>query len=465
MQLSKLALAGGLWGSVLGIPLVQTSHTVVIDVNDRAPTFFAPDVARVHVGDTVVFSLSHKHSAGAAHTVTAISGPEGAPLFDSGPIHWAYRWTPPQAGEYTYICAIHPYMKGIIAVDQDPSVAHTVTGEGGVWPPDVMPRPAPAVPGVGEVWVDVQWYEKPDKPEEPGAVAVIDSSTWQVTKVLPFGNNPHNLDSSPDNRFVYQTSWHGAQVGVYDRQEERWAKVLDVGSAPAHVAVLPDGQALVTINAESNIAVLDPQTFDVSRRIQFHGFGPHGLATDRAGTIGVSALTLSSLAGLFDPHTGQVLAELPASKLPLAAYMTSDGTKAYVPGALGGGITVIDVPGRRVAKTIPDVGKVLIQVPFTPDDRYAVQASSGTGEVVIVDGQRDEVIKRLKTHPGTHGVAYGYKQGGGWYAYVSHKFADIVTVIDMDTLEVAGEIKMPASGGNGIAAIPSAYKPLDGLRP
>src|SRR5919198_259975 len=130
MQLSKLALAGGLWGAVLGVPLVQSSHTVVIDVNDRAPTFFAPDVARVHVGDTVVFSLSH---------------------------------------------------------------------------------------------------------------------------------NQHNLDASPDGRFVYQTSWHGDQVGVYDRQEDRWAKVLNVGSAPAHANVLPDGQALVTINGESNIAVLDPR--------------------------------------------------------------------------------------------------------------------------------------------------------------------------------------------------------------
>jgi DNA-binding beta-propeller fold protein YncE len=455
MSFAKLGLALGLWGAVLGVPLVQTSRTVVIDVNDRAPTFFAPDVARVHLGETVVFSLSHNHAAGAAHTVTAISGPE---LFDSGPIHWAYRWTPSQPGEYTYICTIHPYMKGIIAVDQPPSVEHAVTGEGGVWPPDVTPRPTPAVPGVGEVWVDLQWFEKPDKPDEPGAVAVIDAATWQITKVLPFGNNPHNLDASPDGRYVYQTSWHGDQVGVYDRQEDHWAKVLDVGSAPAHADVLPNGETLVTINAENNIAVLDPRTLDVSRRIRFQGTGPHGLSTDRSGSIGVAALTLSSLAGLFDPRSGEVFAELPTSRLPLAAYMTSDGAKAYVPGALGGSITVIDVPGRRVTKTIPDLGKVLIQVPFTPDDRYAVLASSGTGEVVILDAQRDEAIKRLTTHPGAHGVVYGHKLGGGWYAYVSHKFADIVSVIDMDTLELAGELKMPAPGGNGIHAIPNVWR-------
>ena len=449
-------IAAALFLSVAAVPFFPASHTRVIDVTDSAPNFFSPDVTRVDVGDTVVFSLSHNHHTGAAHTVTSISGPEA---FDSGVIHWDYKWTPTTPGEYTYICAIHPYMKGIIAVGQEPSVAHAIVGESavnGVWPPDVTPLAAPLVPGVGEVWVDLQWFEKPDKPAEPGAVAVIDAATWQVKKVLPFGNNPHNLDVSPDERYVYQTSWHGNQVGIYDRVEDRWAKVVNVGSAPAHAKVLPDGEALVTVNAENYIAVIDPRTFEVSRHIPFQGLGPHGLDTDRGGSVGVTALSLTSQAGLFDPHSGEVFAELPVSKLPLAAYITADGKKAYVPGALGGGISVIDVPSRQVVKTIENVGKLLIQVPFTPDSTLAVQTSSGTGEVIIIDAQKDEVAKRLKTHPGAHGVAIGNKQGGGWYAYVSHKFADIVSVIDLDTLEVAGEIKMPAAGGNGIEAIPLA---------
>jgi DNA-binding beta-propeller fold protein YncE len=452
---AALALAA-VWTAAIGLPVLPASRTIVIDVNDRAPNFFAPDVARVRVGDTVVFSLSHNHSTGAAHTVTSVAGPEA---FDSGVIHWSYKWVPQTPGEYTYICAIHPYMKGIIAVDQEPSVKHAVIGENadnGVWPPNVSPLPAPATPGVGEVWVDLQWFEKADRPDEPGAVAVVDTSTWQVTKVLPFGNNPHNLGSSPDQRYVYQTSWHGNDVGIYDRWEDRWAKIFSIGSAPAHVAVAPDGEAFVTVNAERNIAVIDPKTMDVTRRINFEGLGPHGVWLDQAGTVGVTALTLSSQAGLFDPRTGQVLAELPVSKLPLAAYITSDGKKAYVPGALGGEITVIDVAKREVAKTIANVGKVLIQVPFTPDDKLAVQASTGNGEVIFVDAERDEIIKRIKTHAGAHGVAIGDKAGGGWYAYVSHKYADVLTVVDLDTLEVAGEVKMPASGGNGIAAVPPA---------
>ncbi len=456
MKPAAILAGAALWGAVVGLPLIPATRTVVIDVGDRAPTFFLPDVTRVRAGDAVVFSLSHNHHTGAGHTVTSIAGPEA---FDSGPIHWSYTWTPKVPGEYTYVCTVHPYMKGIIAVDQAPSVAHAIVGEGaknGVWPPDVMPLSAPVVPGVGEVWVDLQWYDKPDRPDEPGAIAVIDAATWQVTKMLPWGNNPHNLSESPDQRYVYQTSWHGNELGIYDRLQDRWAKTLNVGSAPAHVVSTPNGEVFVSANAENFVAVVDPRTHEVTRHITFQGLGAHGLWTDMDGTVGVVALTLSSQAGLFDPRTGEVLVELPASKLPLAANMTSDGRKAYVPGTLGGEITVIDVPGRRVAKTIAAVGSQLIQVPFTPDDSLAVQTSGGTSEVVIIDARRDEIVKRIETHAGSHGVTFGDKVGGGWYAYVTHKFADIVTVIDMDTLEVAGEIKVPAAGGNGIAALPRA---------
>ncbi len=45
-----------------------------------------------------------------------------------------------------------------------------------------------------------------------------------------------------------------------------------------------------------------------------------------------------------------------------------------------------------------------------------------------------------------------------WYAYVSHKFATVLTVIDMDTLEIAGELAMPGPGGNGIHAIPNVWR-------
>ncbi len=46
----------------------------------------------------------------------------------------------------------------------------------------------------------------------------------------------------------------------------------------------------------------------------------------------------------------------------------------------------------------------------------------------------------LDKTPGCHGVEFGLKKGGGYYAYVASKFANDLIVVDMDKLEIAGRI-------------------------
>ena len=71
---------------------------------------FRPDTLRVAVGDTVVW-LNRDI---VAHTATDSAG-----AWDSGEIPKDGRWTyvPRAAGEWTYICALHPTMKGRLIVE------------------------------------------------------------------------------------------------------------------------------------------------------------------------------------------------------------------------------------------------------------------------------------------------------------------------------------------------------------
>ncbi|HEY3057504.1 MAG TPA: hypothetical protein VGL99_00860 [Chloroflexota bacterium] len=85
MKALALLAVVAFWAAAIGLPLVPAVSTVVIDVNDNAPNFFSPDVTRVHVGDSVVFSLSHNHHTGAAHTVTSVAGPtQSIPALSTG---------------------------------------------------------------------------------------------------------------------------------------------------------------------------------------------------------------------------------------------------------------------------------------------------------------------------------------------------------------------------------------------
>jgi hypothetical protein len=82
--------------------------------------------------------------------------------------------------------------------------------------------------------------------------------------------------------------------------------------------------------------------------------------------------------------------------------------------------------------------------------------------------------------PGCHGVQYGAKQGGGYYAYVTSKFSDTLLIVDPDPngdddpadAAVVGRILLTATpttakdanitgnagmGGQGVLAIPVVY--------
>jgi plastocyanin len=92
----------------------QTPNTVNI-VGLEAP-FFAPNELKVKAGTTVTFV----NTDGNTHTVTSVkpntSDPDGA--FDSGMLSsqkmFSFKFVKP--GTYSYVCLIHPHMKGTVRV-------------------------------------------------------------------------------------------------------------------------------------------------------------------------------------------------------------------------------------------------------------------------------------------------------------------------------------------------------------
>jgi plastocyanin len=80
------------------------THTIVID-----GTKYAPETLTVRRGDTVVWINKDPFP----HTVTA----KGS--FDSRAIAAgkSWKWTPRSAGDYAYICTLHPNMTGAVKVE------------------------------------------------------------------------------------------------------------------------------------------------------------------------------------------------------------------------------------------------------------------------------------------------------------------------------------------------------------
>jgi plastocyanin len=100
-----LAGAAVLWAGDLGAASgTPAKHTVTMDI-----TGYSPATLTVKKGDTVTWVNKDVMP----HTATAARG------FDSRSVapnaKWTYRAT--QAGEFPYICTLHPNMKGTLKVE------------------------------------------------------------------------------------------------------------------------------------------------------------------------------------------------------------------------------------------------------------------------------------------------------------------------------------------------------------
>jgi len=95
---------------------------------DTADGCYIPSTATVDVGGKVIMSNTDT----AAHTFTAGTA-EGGPSgeFDTGLLMAAnsFEWTPTVAGEVPYFCMVHPWMKGLIIVQEKEADEHDDNGE------------------------------------------------------------------------------------------------------------------------------------------------------------------------------------------------------------------------------------------------------------------------------------------------------------------------------------------------
>ncbi len=93
---------------------------------DTAEGCYIPSTATVDVGGVVIFS----NTDSAAHTFT--SGDPTMPdtvqvLFDSGlaMAGSTFEWSPTEAGDVPYFCMVHPWMQGMIIVQEAEAEEHT----------------------------------------------------------------------------------------------------------------------------------------------------------------------------------------------------------------------------------------------------------------------------------------------------------------------------------------------------
>ncbi len=352
----------------------------------------------------------------------------------------------------------------------------------------------PKVPGVGEVWVNTQ-FEKIAGKDKPGSATQLDAATWTIKKKVKGAridmNHPHNMWTDRAYRYIYQTEWFDKRLTTFDRKSGDIYSVVTVGQDPSHVITRPGTDTLyVAINGEDRVAKLSPgrnHNLLGSIKVGDHA-GPHGHWISDDGKYMVTPNALAASVSVVDLDSERVTEIPTGGVIPIAVGIRPQGDYAYVANLLGtppmlASMSVIDLKTKKKIRDIdlaadydpvsgktkgPAYGLLPIQTPVSPDGRYVVTANTLSASISIIDTATNRVIKQLPCDPGAHGVEFGFKKGGGYYAYVASKFSNVLTVVDMDTLEIAGRVLLAdptdpditalnGYGGQGVLPLPLVF--------
>ena len=198
------------------------------------------------------------------------------------------------------------------------------------------------------------------------------------------------------NKSDHTLSFVAAETGAVEA-------TVATGQFPHEVSVSPDGRLAIVTNygdrekAGWTVTVVDVPARKVLDTINLRHYKPHGLAWLPDGNVLVTAESSAKVL-IVNPSSGEVVREIPTDqRISHMVVATADGKRAFV-------------------------------------------SNIGSGSVTVIDLEKGEKIKDIKTGAGAEGIAL---TPDGKELWVGNRTAGTLTVIDPRSLEILDEVDCP----------------------
>ena len=246
-------------------------------------------------------------------------------------------------------------------------------------------------------------------------IAVIDTASHKVLRVLAAGSDPEQFALSADETRLFVSNEDTGRVSVVDVASGSILASIPVGHEPEGVAVAPNGhRVLVTSESDHTVSIIDAHKLQAERSVPV-GQRPRDIAftPDSSGAYvtGEFDATLFFISLKGTEPARQVL-KFRKEARPMAVHLDAPRHRLYVSTGRGGTIAVIDA-------TQPTALKLLAEVPvgtrpwgfaLSSDGSRLYSANGSSNDVSVVDTATLQVIKRIPVGRSPWGVVLGPDQ-------------------------------------------------------
>jgi PQQ-dependent catabolism-associated beta-propeller protein len=240
-------------------------------------------------------------------------------------------------------------------------------------------------------------------------IAVVDTVSQRLLRVLEAGSDPEQFDISRDGERLFVANEDIATLSVVEIDSGAIVARIGVGQEPEGVGVSPDGRwVLVTNESDNSVTTIDTSTLEIvsSTRV---GHRPRDIAFTSDSRIAyVSGEFDASLYRIDVPHGKQVerVLQLRKEARPMAVILATQSDRIYLSTGRGGTVAVIDAKQAQLIEEVK-VGARPWGMALSADGRLLYTANGPSNDVSIVDTTTLKVRKHIPVGRSPWGVVIG----------------------------------------------------------
>ena len=283
---------------------------------------------------------------------------------------------------------------------------------------------------------------------------IIDPASGKALARIPTGDGPHELAVSDDGRYAFASNYGTGQapghtISMFDIAAQKELRRIDVAPLTRpHGLAFVNGRLYFTAEADKKIARYDPATNNIDWLFETGQNATHMVYVARdAKTIFTANIASDSISIIQQaPDGAWTHTVVNVGKGPEGLDLAPNGRELWTAHSRDGGVSIIDVPSRKVVHNINLGTKRSNRIKLTPDGRYALVSDLEAGEIVVIDAAARKEIKRVPVGPMAEGIVIP----DNTRAFVAINGEDYVAVLDLKTWTVSRKL-VTGKGPDGMA--------------
>lgn len=240
-------------------------------------------------------------------------------------------------------------------------------------------------------------------------IAVVDTRTHKLLRVLKAGSDPEQFDISQDGKRLFVANEDAATASVVEIASGKVIERISVGREPEGVVVSPNGKyVLVTNESDNAVSIIDTSTLKVLRSVKVGNrprdaaFTPDSRVAYVSGEFDASLYRMSVPGG----EPVQRVLQMRKETRPMSVILDSKRNRIYLSTGRGRTVAFVDLDGHKLIKEV-EVGTRPWGLAMSEDGRLLYSANGPSNDVSVIDIEKMSVVKTIPVGKTPWGVVVG----------------------------------------------------------